>query len=174
MDLSLLNSIIKGCCLNLSSLILKKSTERLFAIVTMSFCCWFWYTWYYGWYNSQRRVPFICFVWQQPTTNLVPCYSMYLAQLLVLELISQFHCQLETYSLVRRNSWSQIFSASTLTRCPDSCTWSAELQFIPHEIIDIFTGFLTFIFANDLLIITGLLVCFHFWKWNLNKEFTND
>lgn len=69
-------------------------------------------------------------------------FIIYSTLLPVLELISQFHCQLETCSHGRKHSWSQIFSASTLSQDPDSCIVFAELHFVPTEIIDIFTVFL--------------------------------
>lgn len=87
---------------------------------------------------------------------------------------STIHCQLETYSLVCRNSWSQIVSASTLSQCPDSCTISADLPFIPHKFIDIFTIFLWFL---SLPMTYSLSLCCYsifILKWDLQEEFTND
>lgn len=130
---------------------------------------------FYVWRNSLKAALFICFVQWPTTPNLISRCFIYLTQLLVLELISQFHCQLETYSLVHRNSWSQIFSASTLSRCPDSCTISAEVPFIPHKIIDIFTVSPWFL---SLPMTSLLSLCYYsvfiFWKCDLHEEFTSD
>lgn len=143
----------------------------------VSFCCRSWFMEFYGWFSSHRRTAlFICFTWQQTTLNPVPCISFtWLGRLLVLEPSSQFHCKVETYSVVRRTSSSQIFSASALSRCPDSCAVSADLHFIPHQDYWHFHNFsVTFVFANDFFFMIVLFFCLHFWKWDLGEEFTTS
>lgn len=115
MDLSLLKSVIviKSCYLNLLSLVLKIYIKVICCFGCVFFCCMFWYMQFCGRCNSQRRTAlFIGFCMKQ--TIQIEFLAVCLTQHLVLELISQLHCRLETYSLVRRNSLSQIFSTSTL------------------------------------------------------------
>lgn len=115
MDLSLLKSVIviKSCYLNLLSPVLKIYIKVTCCFGCIFFCCMFWYMQFYGRCNSQRRTAlFIGFCMKQ--TIQIEFLAVCLTQHLVLELISQLHCRLETYSLVRRNSLSQIFSTSTL------------------------------------------------------------
>lgn len=154
--LSLLKSVIKHCYLNPLSLIFKDPRGGilllwlcLFVVVcgTCSFMP-----------DAILKELFICFAWQQAALNPVPCRVIYSTQLFALELISQFHCQLEAYSLVRRNRWSQVFSASTLPHWQlHSICWDAFYSSLDHWHFHDF--FVIFVFANDLLIIIVLFFC---------------